>query len=108
MAEIEMVNEENFETEVMKSPIPTLVDFWTATCVPCRSLSVILEKFIQTAKGSLKIVKVNAEECPGLAGRLGVRGVPTLILFKNGKAVGTRTGVLLPPELRKWIESCLS
>jgi thioredoxin 1 len=107
MAEIEMVNEKTFEEEVMKSEIPTLVDFWTPQCVPCKSLSVFLDKFSKTVEGKLKIVKVNAEECAGLANRLGVLGVPTLVLFHNGKAVGTKTGVLLPHELRQWIESCL-
>jgi thioredoxin 1 len=107
MPEIRRINEETFDEEVMKSNIPTLVDFWTPQCVPCRSLSVILEKFSQTVEGKLKIVKVNAEECARLASRFGVLGVPTLMLFRNGKAVATKTGVLLPHELRRWIGSCL-
>ncbi len=107
MAEIKVVNEETFDEEVVKSNIPTLVDFWTSHCVPCRSLAVILDKFSKTVEGQLKIVKVNAEECARLASRFGVLGVPTLMLFRNGKAVATRTGVLLPHELRQWIGSCL-
>ena len=107
MPEIEAVNEESFDTEVTHSKIPTLVDFWTPQCGPCKPLSIILKKFYETVEGNLKIVKINAEECPGLANRLGVRGVPTLMLFHHGKAIGTQTGVLLPPELRQWIETCL-
>ena len=76
-------------------------------CVPCRSVSVFLEKFYQSEEGNLEIIKVNAEESPELAKRLGVRGVPTMMLFNDGKAVGTRTGVLLPHEIRQWISSCL-
>ena len=107
MAEIKMVDEESFALEVTKSGIPTLVDFWTPQCVPCKNLSVVLDKFSQTMEGKLKIVKVNAEESTGLASRLGIRGVPTLMLFCSGKAVGTKTGFLLPHELRQWIASCL-
>jgi len=107
MAEIKMVNEETFNEEVTKSMIPTLVDFWTPQCVPCKSLSVVLDKFSKTMEGKLKIVKVNAEECPGLANRLGVLGVPTLMLFYNGQAMGMKTGFLLPHELRQWVGSCL-
>ena len=107
MPDIEAVNEESFDTEVTHSKIPTLVDFWTPQCGPCKPLSIILKKFYETVDGKLKIVKINAEECPGLANRLGVRGVPTLMLFHLGKAIGTQTGVLFPPELRQWIETCL-
>jgi thioredoxin len=104
---IEAVNEKNFDAEVTNSKTPTLVDFWTPQCGPCKPLSVILEKFYETVEGKLKIVKVNAEECAELANRFGVRGVPTLMLFHHGKAIGVKTGVLLPPELRQWIKSCL-
>lgn len=108
MAEIEPVNEENFHEEVMTSTLPALVDFWTPTCMPCKGLSHVLEKFNQTVDGKLKIVKINAEECPGLARQWDIRGVPTLMLFHQGKVVGTRTGFLLPHELRQWIDSCLT
>lgn len=107
MSETKAVNENNFEMEVVKSEIPVLIDFWTTTCIPCRSLSVILDKFSHSVEGKLKMVKVNAEEQPGLAARLGVRGVPTLMLFYHGEVIGSRGGFLLPHELRHWIESAL-
>jgi len=107
MPEIKTINEETFDAEVTHSKTPALVDFWTPQCVPCKTVSAILGKFYNTAGDKLKIVSVNAEECAGLANRLGVQGVPTLMLFHKGKIVGTKTGVLLPPELRQWIESCL-
>jgi thioredoxin len=107
MEEIKAVNEENFESEVIQSTLPALMDFWTPQCRPCKNLSVVLEKFSKTVEGKLKIVKVNAEECAGLAARLGVRGVPTLVLFHKQKAVGMNSGFLLPHELRQWIVSCL-
>jgi len=108
MPEIKSVTDETFDKEVAKSKVPILVDFWTPQCVPCRSVSVFLEKLYQSEEGKLEIFKVNAEECPELVKRLGVRGVPTLMLFNSGKAIGTKTGVLLPHELRQWISSCLS
>lgn len=107
MSEIKHVNEENFENEVIRSKIPTLVDFWTPTCIPCKSASVILDKFNKTAEGKLKIVKVNAEESAGLASQFNILGVPTLVLFHDGEVIGTKAGFLLPHELRRWIESCL-
>ena len=107
MPEIKSVNGKTFEEEVTKSKVPILVDFWTPQCVPCKSVSVFLEKLYQSEDGNLEIIKVNAEESPELAKRLGVRGVPTLMLFNEGKAIGTRTGVLLPHEIRQWISSCL-
>jgi len=108
MAEIKTVDENNFEREVLKDGIPTLVDFWTPTCLPCKTLAVVLEKFSQTAEGKLKVVRIDAQACAGLASRLGVRGVPTLMLFHQGKVLGTRTGFLLPHELRKWISSLVT
>jgi len=102
-----VVNENNFEAEVVKSEIPVLIEFWTASCIPCKSLSVILDKFSRSMEGKLKIIKVNAEEQPVLATQLGVRGVPTLMLFDHGEVIGSRVGFLLLHELRQWIESTL-
>jgi len=107
MSDPKVVNEENFEEEVFKSEIPVLIDFWTITCIPCKSLSVILDKFGRSMEGRLKIVKVNAEEQPGLAAQLGVRGVPTLMLFDHGEVIENRGGFFLLHELRQWIESAL-
>ncbi len=107
MIEIKAVNEENFDTEVKNCSIPTLLDFYTPTCAPCKSVSVILEKYYQTAEGKLKIVKVNAAECTELTKKLGVRTVPTLMLFKGGNVIDTKTKVLLPHELSQWVESCI-
>lgn len=108
MPGIKSVNEENFDEEVAKSRIPIIVDFWTPRCVPCKSVSVFLEKLYQSEQGKIEIFKVNAEKCPELTKKLGVRGVPTLMLFNSGKAIGTKREILLPHELRQWISSCLS
>lgn len=108
MSKIETVNEENFNREVIESKVPTLVDFFTPECAPCKPLSMVLQKFYQTVEGKLKIVKFNAEECDELAKQLGVRGVPTLMLFRDGKVIETRTGFLFPHQLRQWIDTCLS
>lgn len=107
MSERIIVDENRFEAEVTNCQLPILVDFYTPTCGPCKSLAVILEKFEKSMEGQVKVVAVNAEESPDLAQRLGVRGVPTLMLFHEGRLVGTQTGVLLPPQLRQWMVSSL-
>ena len=107
MSEKFLVNEQNFEAEVIKSKFPTLVDFFTPNCGPCKSVAVILDKFEKIMEGRIKVVGVDAEACLELAKRLGVRGVPTLMLFFEGKRVDTRSGILLPPQLRDWVISSL-
>ena len=102
-----LVNEHNFETEVANSKVPTLVDFYTPACGPCKSLAVMLDKLEKIMEGRIKVVAVNAEESPDLSRRLGVRGVPTLVLFYQGSLIDTRTGILLPPQLRDWVSASL-
>jgi thioredoxin 1 len=78
------VNESNFDAEVVKTPIPVLVDFWAEHCGPCAMLEPVLEEIAKEKAGAFKVAKVNAVENPGLSSRFGVRAVPTLLFFKNG------------------------
>lgn len=82
----------SFESDVLKSGTPVLVDFWAEWCGPCRALAPKLEEISQELGGKLNIVKLNVDENPGVPGQYGIRGIPTMILFKGGKQVDQITG----------------
>lgn len=88
----------NFEAEVLQSPLPVLVDFWAAWCGPCRMMAPVVDKIAADFKGRLKVVKVDVDQNMKSAERYGVMSIPTLILFKAGKAEETVVGVL--PDAR--------
>jgi thioredoxin 1 len=93
MAAVQDVNEQNFETEVLQSETPVLVDFWATWCAPCRMLSPTVDAVSQELAGRLKVVKVSLDDSTVLANRYGVRNIPTLLLFKDGKVVDQLMGV---------------
>lgn len=84
--------DDKFEQDVLKSSEPVLVDFWAEWCGPCRALAPKLEEIATEFKGKMKVVKVNIDENPNSPAKYGVRGIPTLILFKNGKNVDQIVG----------------
>jgi thioredoxin 1 len=86
------VTDSDFEEKVLKSPIPTLVDFWAPWCGPCRMAEPVLEELSETYKGKAAVVKVNVDENPIAAEKYGVMSIPTTILFKEEKEVGRQTG----------------
>jgi thioredoxin 1 len=88
-AQITPVSDANFEAEVARSEIPVLIDFWAPWCGPCMSLMPTLQALAPMYDGSLKIVKVNVDECPELAEKLGVQGIPHLVLTKRGEVTAT-------------------
>jgi len=98
---------ENFESEVIKSQKPVLVDFWAEWCPPCLMVAPILEKLSEEYKDKVKICKLNVDEAPEVANRFSVSSIPTLILFKGGKEAGRQIGALPEETLKKWIDSGL-
>ena len=98
------VTDSSFETDVLKATGPVLVDFWAEWCGPCRMIGPALEEIAGDLKGKLTVAKVNIDENPQTPNNYAVRGIPTLILFKNGKPAATQVGALPKSALRQWIE----
>ncbi len=98
------VTDSDFESEVLQADGPVLVDFWAEWCGPCKALAPLLEELSGEMEGKVKIVKVNIDDAPEAPGKYGVRGVPTLMIFKGGEIVDTRVGGLPKAQLTSWIE----
>ena len=104
---IEHVTDASFEQAVLKAKQPVLVDFWAEWCAPCRQIAPTLEDLADEMADTLTIAKVNVDDNPGTPGKYGVRGIPTLILFKDGEVAGTKVGVLPKMKLVAWVQSIL-
>ena len=101
------VNDKNFASEVLNSDLPVLVEFWATWCGPCRSISPIVEGLAKKFSGRVKVTKLNVEESPATPSQYGVRGVPTLILFKGGKILDQIIGAVPKARLKALIEKGL-
>jgi len=101
------VNDKNFASEVLQSNVPVLVDFWATWCGPCRAISPIVEELAKEFSGRVKITKLNVDENPAIPGQYGVRGIPTLILFKEGKVLDQIVGSVPKVRLKALIEKAL-
>lgn len=101
------VTDASFEEDVLKSSKPVLVDFWAEWCGPCKMVAPVLEELAKEMGDQLTIAKVNVEESPDAPTNFGVRGIPTMILFKDGAPVATKVGALPKEKLKTWIESVL-
>ena len=101
------ITDNHFDEEIKNSPIPILVDFWAEWCGPCKQIGPILEDIGEDKKDKVKIFKLNVDENPQTPQKFGVRGIPTLMLFKDGKLVDTKVGSLSKNMLESWLDSNL-
>src|ERR1700687_4333857 len=102
------VDQKNFSTEVLQSPSPVLVDFWAPWCGPCRMVAPVVDKVAQTFQGRLKVVKLNTDDSPSIAGKYEVSGIPALILFKGGEPVDRIVGYVPEKQLSAMVEKHLA
>jgi thioredoxin 1 len=101
------VSDKNFASEVLNSDLPVLVEFWATWCGPCRSISPIVEQLATEFSGKVKVTKLNVDESPATPSQYGVRGIPTLILFKGGKILDQIVGSVPKARLKALIEKAL-
>ncbi len=101
------VTDANFEAEVLKSAEPVVLDFWAEWCGPCKMIGPSLEELSTEFAGKVKIAKINVDENPGVSGKLGVRSIPTLMLFKDGKLTSQKVGAAPKGELSRWISGSI-
>ena len=99
--------DQNFEAEVLESDMPTLVDFWAEWCAPCKMIAPTVEALADEYAGKLRVGKLNIDENPSTPTRFGIRGIPTLIIFKGGEAVEQVVGVRSKADLKAAIEKTL-
>ena len=101
------VTDDSFEQDVLKASGPVLVDFWAEWCGPCKMIAPALDELAADKQGAVTVVKLNIDENPNTPTKYGVRGIPTLMLFKNGNVAATKIGALPKGALFQWVESAL-
>ena len=99
------VSDASFEADVLQSEIPALVDFWAEWCGPCKMIAPILEEIADEYDGKIKVYKVNVDSNPETAAKFNVRGIPTLLVFKNGVVEATKVGALSKGQLTEFVDS---
>ena len=104
-SEIRHVTDDTFEPEVLQSETPVLVDYWAEWCGPCKSIAPILDEVAKEYEGRLKIAKINVDENQNTPAKFGIRGIPTLMLFKTGNVEATRVGALSKSQLTAFLDS---
>lgn len=107
MSSTSKVTDASFETDVLKANGPVLVDFWAEWCGPCKQIAPALDDLARDMAGQVIVAKVNVDENPSIPTKYGVRGIPTLILFKGGQVAATKIGMLPKTKLYEWVKSVL-
>ena len=101
------VTDDTFELDVLQADGPVLVDFWAEWCGPCKQIAPSLDEISEELDGKMSLAKVNIDENPETPSKYGVRGIPTLMLFKGGEVASTKVGVLPKSKLKEWVESVI-
>lgn len=101
------LTDDSFETEVLQSEPPVLVDYWADWCGPCKMIAPVLEEIAEEYEGKIKVAKLNIDENSGTPPKYGIRGIPTLMLFKGGNVEATKVGALSKSQLTAFIDSNL-
>jgi len=101
------LSDDSFEQEVLQSDLPVLVDYWAEWCGPCKMIAPLLDEIAGEYQGKLKVSKLNIDENSGTPPQYGIRGIPTLMIFKNGSAAATKVGALSKGQLLEFIDANL-
>ncbi|MDO3383157.1 thioredoxin TrxA [Gilvimarinus algae] len=101
------VTDDSFDADVLQSDLPVLVDFWAAWCGPCKMIAPVLDELVDQYQGKIKIAKMDVDANKETPAKFGIRGIPTLIVFKGGSVEATKVGALSRPQLVEFIESVL-
>jgi thioredoxin 1 len=101
------VSDDSFANDVLQAQGPVLVDFWAEWCGPCKQIAPALDEISQEMAGRVQVAKLNIDDNPLTPGQLGVRGIPTLMLFKGGKVAATRVGLMTKSKIMEWLNETL-